>query len=159
MQEYKSLLGTDLSEGLIESNFKVAIDQYASSHIIVVTVAFFVLRQTPSSVLSLLFLFLSHSVSSFFHSVSSFWRIHRYYFSMRSFVFLGGGFDLALATEGFFARNDRPTPDFLLGMCRSSIGHFLHVKVGTNIKESQVIRHGNVRRKLRGKTETPVSIT
>lgn len=116
MQEYKSLLGTNLSEGLIESNFEVAVDHYGSLHIIVVTLETLLLlclQPGSSFVCSLsrpssLFLFLSYSMSSFFHSVSSFWRMHRYYFPMRPFVSLSEGFDLALATEDSLPKTTVP---------------------------------------------------
>lgn len=129
MQEYKSLSGTNLLEGLIESDFQVAVGRYSSLHIIVVTLETLLLlclepgSSVVSHTLSLssssippLFLFLFYSMSSFFHFTSSFWRMHRYCFLMHPFISLGEAFDLALTTDKLFARNDHPTPDFLLGM-------------------------------------------
>lgn len=117
-------------EGLIENDFKVAVNRYGSLHSIIgitlKTLLLLVLSQDcPSFSLSF---FLSYSMSSFFLLCINLLANTSILFP---FVSLGEGFDLALATDGFLARNDRPTPDFLLSMCRSSIGHFLHVNVGT----------------------------
>lgn len=161
MQEYKLLLKTNLSEGLRAiSKLPLIITAPCTSLSVTLETLELLLcleRQArpPSLSLSLYF-----SFKLCLHLSTLMLLTHRYCFPMPPFISLGEGFDLALASDGFFAKNDRPNPDSSLGMCQSSIGHFLHVNVGTNVKESQVIRHGNVRRKLRGKTVNPTgSIT
>lgn len=110
MQEYKSLLGTNLSEGLIESDFEV--DHYGSLHTSVVTPKTLLLLRHPEVTFRPLLSFLpplSCSLSFFIFPLRIIPLANASmllpYASLR---FPWQGFDLALVTDGFFARNDQP---------------------------------------------------
>lgn len=141
----------------VESDFEVAVDRYSSLHIIVVTLETLeLLLCLESSSVSLHLSFSPQSMSLSF-SISSFSRMHRYCFLMRHVISLGEGFDLALATRILCQKRPSQIPiSCLVCADRRSTIFYIHVNVGNrptdDVKEHLVIRHGNIRRKLRGKT-------
>lgn len=148
MQEYKSLLGTNLPGRLIESDFEVAVDRYGSLHIIVVTL------ETPELLLCLGPSSSSFSSPSLPSSLSfsfslpvglclypsilrllphTVWQMRRYYFPIRS-ACRGIRFGTRDQWISYQKRPRTPQPRFSARYVPIvAIGHFLYVNVGTNI--------------------------